>query len=173
MKKGLKIVGGIVVCLYLIMVVFTTAFLLNRNDYGVSKFLGRSLVLVDEDLESDYKKDALLFIKSVPNDEIKEGEKVFFYDTYAAASERKIKYVEVSKKEKINENETTFTMKDNSVVSSQYVLGTHDSTFSLNLFGKIFSLFQSRWGFLFIVVLPLFLAFLYEIYAIYKELKKK
>ncbi len=171
MKKGLKIVIGVIVTLYLIMVVFTTAFLLQRNDYGVSKFLGRSLVLVNEDLEGDYKKDALLFIKKVNNDDIKEGEKVFFYDTYAA--ERKIKYIEVSRKEKINEEETTFTMKDNSVVSSQYVLGTHDSTFSLNLFGKIFSAFQSKWGFLLIVVLPLLLAFLYEIYAIYKELKKK
>ena len=171
MKKGLKIVIGIVVSLYLIMIAFTTAFLLQRNDYGVSKFLGRSLVLVNEDLEGDYKKDALLFIKKVDNDDIKEGEKVFFYDTYSA--ERKIKYIEVSRKEKINENETTFTMKDNSVVSSQYVLGTHDSTFSLNFFGKVFSVFQSKWGFLLIVVLPLFLAFLYEIYAIYRELKKK
>ena len=171
MKKTIKIVAGIIISLYLIMVVFTTAFLLNRNDYGVSSFLGRSLVLVDENWESEYKKDALLFIKPVDAKDIKEGDKAFFYDTYS--SERKIKYIEVTKKEAVNENETTFTMKDNSVVSSQYLLGTHDSTFSLNFFGKILSLFQSRWGFLLIVVLPLFLAFLYEIYAIYREMKKK
>ena len=168
MKKTIKIVAGIIISLYLIMVVFTTAFLLNRNDYGVSSFLGRSLVLVDENWESEYKKDALLFIKPVDAKDIKEGDKAFFYDTYS--SERKIKYIEVTKKEAVNENETTFTMKDNSVVSSQYLLGTHDSTFSLNFFGKILSLFQSRWGFLLIVVLPLFLAFLYEIYAIYREI---
>ena len=100
MKKAIKIIVGIIISLYLIMVVFTTAFLLNRNDYGVSSFLGRYLVLVDENLESDYKKDALLFIKPVDVKDIKEGEKAFFYDTYS--SERKIKYIEVTKKESVN-----------------------------------------------------------------------
>ncbi len=171
MKKGLKIVAGIIISLYLIMVVFTTAFLLNRNDYGVSSFLGRSLILVNEDLEGEYKKDALLFIGKVKNEDVKEGDMAFFYDTYSG--EHKIKYIEISRKEQTNETETTYITKSNDRISSQYLIGTHDSTFALNSFGKVFSLFQSKWGFLLVVVLPLFLAFLYEIYAIYRELKKK
>ena len=63
--------------------------------------------------------------------------------------------------------------KDNSVISSQYVLGTKESTHSFSFFGKILSVFQSKWGFLFLVVFPLFIAFLYEIYAIYREFKRK
>lgn len=172
MKKGLKIVLGIIICIYLVLVVFTTAFLLNRNDYGVSSFLGRYLLLVEEKtLEPDYKEDALLFIKPVDNDKIEVGQKVFYYDTYS--TDHKIKYTEVARKEKVNEKETTFTMKDNSLVSGEYVLGTKESTTSFNTFGKILSVVQSRWGFLFIVVFPLFLAFIYEVYAIYKEVKNK
>ena len=64
-------------------------------------------------------------------------------------------------------------MKDNSPVSGQYVLGTKKSTIETNTFGKILNVVQSRWGFLFIVVFPLFLALIYEVYAIYKEFKRK
>ena len=172
MKKILKIVIGVVICIYLIMVVFTTAFLLNRNEYGVSKFAGRYLLLVDqESLEPTYKEHALLFIKPVDKKDIEIGETVFVYDTYG--TDHKIKYTEVTQKEEVNDNEITFTLKDNTIVSSQYVLGTEDSTTALNGFGKILYVIQSKWGFLFIVVFPLFLAFIYEIYAIYKELKNK
>lgn len=171
MKKWMKIVIGIVIALYLAMVVFTTSFLLNKNDYGVSKFLNRYLVIVDEKNLEDYQKDSLLVIKPAEVEDVEVGDKVFFYDTYSA--QKKIKYTEVTRKEKINENETTFTMKDNSPVSGQYLLGTQKSTKEFHVFGKILNVVQSRWGFLFIVVFPLFLALIYEIYAIYKEFKKK
>ena len=171
MKKGLKIVIGIVIGIYLVLVVFTTAFLLNKNDYGVSKFFGRYLVINEEKTLEDYEQGSLLIIKPVEPEDVAVGDKAFFYDTYSV--NKKIKYAEVIRKEKINENETTFTMKDNSPVSGQYVLGTKKSTIETNFFGKILNVVQSRWGFLFIVVFPLFLALIYEVYAIYKEFKKK
>ena len=171
MKKWMKIVIGVIIAIYLVMVVFTTAFLLNKNDYGVSKFLNRYLVIVDEKTLEDYKQNSLLLIKEKDVNDIEVGEKVFFYDTYSV--DKKIKYTEVTRKEKINENETTFTMKDNSPVSGQYVLGTQKSTTELHILGQVLNVVQSRWGFLFIVVFPLFLALIYEIYAIYKEFKKK
>ncbi len=175
-KKVLKIVIGIVVCLYLILIIFTTGFLLNRNDYGVSKFLGKSILLVGDSLNEEYKKDTILFIESVSDEKINEGDKVFFYDTYS--TEHKIKYLEVARKEKeTKDTETAFYIKDkdgaNSKISAQYILGTKESTHAYSFFGKIVSIFQSKWGFLFLVVFPLFVAFLYEIYAIYKEFKKK
>ena len=172
MKKVLKIVIGVIVCLYLIMVVFTTGFLLNRNDYGVSKFMGRYLLFVEEGtLEPEYKAKSLLMIKPVDHKEIEVGDKAFYYDRNGA--KYKIKYNEVTKREEINESETTFTMKDNVVISKDNVLGTKDSTTALNILGKILYVVQSKWGFLFIVVFPLFLAFIYEIYAIYMEIRRK
>lgn len=171
MKKALKIILSVVITIYLIVIVFTTAFLLNRNDYGVSSFMGRYLLLVEEDTIEDYGKNTLLFIKPVENKNIEIGQKVFFYDTYS--SNKKIKYAEVTRKEEVNEKETSFTMKDNSPVSGEYVLGTKESTHSYQFLGKVLYVLQSKWGFLFIVVFPLFLAFVYEIYAIYKEVKNK
>ena len=158
MNKTLKIILSIVVSIYLILIVFTTAFLLNRNDYGVSSFAGR------------YLNNTLLFIKPVSNDDVETGQKVFFYDIPAG---NRIRYVEVVRKEKISDKETTFHLKDNTSVSSEYVLGTHESTTAFHFLGQLLYVLQSKWGFLFIVVFPLFLAFIYEIYAIYKEVKNK
>ncbi len=172
MKKGLKICGIVILCLYLIIVVFTTAFLLNRNQYGVSQFLDKSLLFVeDKNLEPDFKEKSLLFIGDVKDEDLKEGDMIFYYDTHTP--EHKIKYTEIKKREENNGNEMIFTTKDNSLVSGQYILGTKSSTTALNMIGQFLYVIQSKWGFLFIVVFPLFLAFIWQIYAIYKELKAK
>ena len=172
MKKGLKIVIGVLICLYLVVVIFTTGFLLNKNDYGVSSFLGKYLIAIDDDsLEPDYKEHSLLVIDPVTNNDVEVGEKIFYYDTYS--TKHQIKFTEVTRKEKINEEEVTYSLRDNTLVSSEYVLGSEKTATSLSLLGKILYILQSKWGFLLLVVFPLFLAFIYEIYAIVKEFKKK
>ena len=169
MKKALKIILGVLITIYLILVVLVTGFLLNRNDYGVSKFLGKYLVFVEESLEPTYQKHSLIMIEPVKFDKVEVGDKIFFYDTYSL--ERKIKFTEVTKKEVINESSVTYTLKDNNVIDSQNVLGTEKDTTVLTGLGQILYIVQSKWGFLFLIVFPLFLAFIYEIYSIYKEVK--
>lgn len=172
MKKGLKIVIGIVVCIYLIVVIFTTGFLLNKNDYGVSQFLGKYLIAIDDDsLTPDYKEHSLLVLDPVKDTDIEIGDRIFYYD--ATMTTRQIKFTEVTRKEKVNDNEVTYVLRDNTLVSSQYVLGSEKTATSLSFLGKLLYILQSKWGFLLIVVFPLFLAFIYEIYAIIKEFKKK
>lgn len=172
MKKGLKIALGVLVSIYLVIVIFTTAFLLNKNDYGVSNFMGRYLIVIDDDsLEPDYKEHSLLSIKPVEKDEVEIGDKIFYYDTYS--TEHKIKVTEVTRKEEVNENEVTYSLRDNTLISSQYVLGTEKTASTLSFIGSVLYILQSKWGFLLLVVFPLFLAFIYEIYAIIKEIKKK
>ena len=170
MKKGLEIVIGIVVCIYLAVVVFTTGFLLSKNDYGVSQFLGRNIIVIEDDsLEPDYKEHSLLSLKPVSDADIEVGDKIFYYyDT-----KHQIKYTEVTRKEKINDSEVTYTLRDNTLVSSEYVLGSEKTASTLSILGKILYILQSKWGFLLLVVFPLFLAFIYEIYAIVKEFRKK
>ena len=172
MKKGLKIVFGIFICIYLVVVIFTTGFLLNKNDYGVSSFLGKYIIAIDDDsLAPDYKEHSLLVLKPVTNEDINVGDKIFYYDTYS--TKHQIKFTEVTRKEKVNDSEVTYSLKDNTLVSSQYVLGSEKTVTSLSFLGNILYIVQSKWGFLIIVVFPLFLAFIYEIYAIIKEVKKK
>lgn len=166
----MKFLCGVVGTIYIVVAVFTTAFLLNRNDYSVTEFGSASMFIVnDGELEPDYSDNTLLVVSKKSNDDIKIGDKIFFYDTYS--NEKVIKFNEVIKKEKVTDTETTFTTKDNSVFSSEFVLGTEDSTSNYAMLGSVLNVLQSKWGFLFIIVFPLFLAFIYEIYAIIKEIK--
>ena len=172
MKIALKIVLGIVICIYLVVVAFTTGLLLNKNEYGVSMFLGKYYIALDDDsLKPDYKKNSILVLKPVTEKDIEVGDKIFYYDTYS--SSHKIKFTEVTRKEKVNDKEVTYSLRDNTLVSSEYVLGSEKTASSLSLLGKLLYIIQSKWGFLLIVVFPLFLLFIYEIYAIVMEFKKK
>lgn len=171
MKKIFKFLFSIVGVVYVAVAVFTTAFLLNRNDYSVTQFGESSLFIVNEDeMQPYYSDDTLLVIEKKANESIEIGEKIFYYDTYS--NEKVIKFNEVTKKEKITDVETTFTTKDNSVLSSEYVIGSESTTTDYVLLGSVLNVLQSKWGFLFIIVFPLFLAFIYEIYAIVKEVRE-
>ena len=172
MKKALKIILGILLCIYLVVIAFTTGLLLNKNEYGVSKFLGKYYIALDDDsLAPDYKQNNILVLKPVTEEDIEVGDKIFYYDTYSA--DHKIKFTEVTRKEKVNEKEVTYSLRDNTLVSSEYVLGSEKTANSLSLLGKLLYILQSKWGFLLIVVFPLFLLFIYEIYAIVMEVRKK
>lgn len=165
--KGLFSLLGVV---YIAVAIFTTAFLLNRNDYSVTVFGNSSLFIVNEDeLEPNYAANTLLVVNRESNEDIKVGDMIFYYDTYS--NERVIKYNEVTKKEKVTDTETTFITKENKILSGQYVLGTEKSTTNYVLLGSVLNVLQSKWGFLFFILFPLFLAFIYEIYAIVKEVK--
>jgi hypothetical protein len=171
MKKIFKFLFSIVGVVYVAVAVFTTAFLLNRNDYSVTQFGESSLFIVNEDeMQPYYCDDTLLVIEKKANESIEIGEKIFYYDIYS--NEKVIKFNEVTKKEKITDVETTFTTKDNSVLSSEYVIGSESTTTDYVLLGSVLNVLQSKWGFLFIIVFPLFLAFIYEIYAIVKEVRE-
>ena len=170
MKKGLKAFLGVLVILYILIAILTTTFLIKRNDYGVVKIGDKSYFLVEnEELGEEYDNHTLIVVTRTPNSDINVGDNVFYYDTYT--HNKTIKFNEVTKKEDINENETTFTTKDNSSFSSSFLLGSEENMSSYVLFGKIFFVLQSRWGFLFLIIFPLLLAFLYEIYALVKEVK--
>ena len=51
----------------------------------------------------------------------------------------------------------------------QFVAGTGEKVY--NDIGFYLSIIESRWGFLFLVLVPCFLFFIYEIYALIVEIK--
>ncbi len=170
MKKVLKILMGVVIFVYIVVAILTTVFLLNRNDYNVSVFGDKALLIAkDDELLPFYSNGTLLVIEKIPSTEVEIGEMGFFYDVNTV--EKIIKYSEITKKENIAKD-TTYTTKDNSLYSNDYFIGVEKSTKEYKLVGKVLNVLQSKWGFLFIIVFPLFLAFIYEIYAIVNEIKK-
>lgn len=170
MKKILKILFGIFVTLYLVVAVFLTVCLLSFNDYKISVIGNKSLVILDDNtLEPEYKKGSLLVIEKNKNDDIKVNDEIFFYNTYK--SQVVVNKSRVDKTQKITDNETTFTVNKKYEISSEYVIGKTDTTKVIENVGSALGFLESKWGFLIVIVFPLSLLFVYEIYAIIKEIR--
>jgi len=168
-----RIIIGALVTVYLIVAVFLTACLLAYNDYNISVFGDKSFIIVkNDDFEPDYKKGTLLIVTKNKNDDIKVNDDIFFYNKYK--NQITVSHSKVTKTEKLSNIETTYTVigedNDDYYVSSENVIGKADTTKVINNVGSVLGLLESRWGFLFIIVLPISVLFIYEIYIIVKEI---
>jgi hypothetical protein len=171
MKKLLKFLGGIIVTIYILIAIFLTACLITYNDYKISVFGDRTLIIMEDDeLSSKYDKGSLLIIKKNANDDINVGDEIFFYNTYK--NEVVVNLSKVEKREKITDDETTYTVNGKYEISSQYVIGKADTAVVINNIGSILSVMESKWGFLLIIIFPISLLFIYEIYVIIMEIKE-
>ncbi len=169
MKKILKVLLIIIIVIYVAIVGFLTVCLLNLNDFNVTEFSNSSLIIVeDEELKPDYEKGSLVVVKHSNND-IKVGDKIFFYNTYA--NQVNVNYAEVIKVEKIDEKEQTYTLTGDYPLSSEYVIGKSSTSTEYKGIGSILKALESKWGYLFCVIVPILFAFVYEVYVVIKEIK--
>lgn len=170
MKKVLKVLFGIFIALYLVVASFLTVCLLSYNDYKISVIGNKSLIILDDDaLEPEYKKGSLLIVEKNKNDDIKVNDDIFFYNTYK--NEVVVNKSRVEKTQKITDTETTYTINKKYEISSEYVIGKADTTKVVENFGSVLGFLESKWGFLIVIVFPLSLLFIYEIYAIIREIR--
>ena len=58
-------------------------------------------------------------------------------------------------------------------VSSDYLIGANKDVIQKAKIGAALQVLESRWGFLLLVVLPAVIAFLYEVFEVYTELRGK
>ena len=170
MKKVRKIILAVVASIYALVAMFLTACLLNYNEYKVTEFGDKSLIIVNDDtLKDKYQKGSLLVVdKNGPNS-IDNGDEIVFYNTYN--NQVSIAVARVISQEKINDKETTYTVTGDFDISSQYLIGGVENVKVYSGIGSILSILESRVGFLIFIILPITLAFLYEIYVLVREVK--
>ncbi len=169
MKNFLKTIFGFIGFAYLVVAVFAIVCLLKKNNYGLPQFGNTTFVVIDsEAMGGYYDKGDLVILKKPNNDDVKINDAVFFYET--AFKQNTINVANVTSKEKINDEETTYHVKGTSF-SSSYLVGKVDGSVKYPVIGTILNIFTSKWGFLFLVILPFFILFMIEIVAIYDEVK--
>lgn len=170
MKKVLKIIGVILLVIYVGIAILLTFLLLKYNDYNITEVNGKSFIIVkDDDLKPSYNKGDLVIVNRGDNSDIKPGDKIFFYDV--DDDKVTVNLGNVIDKSVVNEKEVTFVMDGDYPISSEYVIGKSSTSKSYSNLGSILSVLESRYGFLFIVIFPILILFIYEIYAAIKELK--
>lgn len=165
MKRTL---GNLVIIAYVIIAIAVTICLLNYNEYSVTEFGKKTLILItDDSLEPDYLDGALVVAEKGNLDKIEVGEKIFFYN------DKDIKLGEVKQVNKYEGISTTFILDGNHQVIEDDVIGSEKNTKTYNKIGKILSILESKWGFLFLIIFPSVLAFLHEIFQVVVELGNK
>ena len=169
MKKIVKIGLSIIGLVYLAVIIFVTGCLLFYNQYKVTQIDDKTFIIIDDKSDKYTDGDLVIFTKN-PNDEIVQGDEIFFYEV--TNGKVSVRSGNVTKSEKITDTETTFTINDNHEISSESVIG---KTLTADVYpnvGKILYVFESRFGFLLLVILPALLFFFYELYRFVVELKR-
>ena len=164
-----KVISNVIFVIYVVIAIFVTVCLLSYNEFKVTEFGDNSLVIItDDELSPEYEKGDLVIVtksKLIP-----VGEKAFFYDTYNRKIE--IKLGEIVEAQRVSSSEVTYELEGKHKISSEYVLGPSSTTSKIPKVGTILSILESKWGFLFIIVLPALLAFIYQISVVISELRK-
>lgn len=164
-----RFLGNVFFVIYAIIAIFVTICLLSYNEYKISELGQYSLLIIDSNqLEPDYKKGDLLIVNK--KDTIEEGDKIFFYNTYSSSME--VTLAEVTNAETVNNVDYVYTLNDQQSISDEYALGPANTATRIPVAGAILGILESKWGFLFLIVFPSLVAFLYEIYIVVQEIRE-
>ena len=165
-----KFLSNILFIIYLIIAIFVTVCLLSYNDYKVTVFGDTSLVIVsDNNMKPDYNKGDLIIVEN--SEDIKVGEKVFYYNTYN--EQIRIRTGIVTGIVEDEKSEIIYTIDDGEHnISSEFIVGKTSNANSMQNIGLVLGILESKWGFLFLIVLPALLAFINQIMIVVAGIKE-
>ena len=152
----------IIIVFYIILAVFITTCLLSYNEYNYTEFGNIVLVTVDDETDNYSNKDLIIIPK---NNKVMDNDKVFYYEE--VNGKYKVRFGLVN-----GMGDSYVTINDKNV-DKDMVIANNKKIKQLAGLGSILNFFESKWGYLCIIILPIFIAFIYEIYAIINVLKKE
>lgn len=146
--------------------IIMTFLLLNFNDYGVTKVGSTSLVIINDDIASEkYKKGDLVIVEEKRLRNIKVGDELFVYriDSRGKAN------IELGNVGQVHEDSEAISFENGDNYSYEFIIGIAQNKYSG--IGTFLSIVESKWGFLFAILVPSFLFFIYQVYALIVEIK--
>lgn len=152
--------------IYFVFALVMTILLLNFNNFGVTQFGNTSLIIINDKISNeDYKKGNLVVVESSKIEDYKIGDYIF---TYRVGADR-IPTIQLGEIGTLYPEEDSISFVNGETYSSEYIAGTAVKQYEE--IGFYLSIVQSKWGFLFIVLIPVFLIFIYEVYSLIIEIK--
>ncbi len=144
-----RVVFSIFICIYIVITILVTSILLSYNDRGVAESSKFYLVSDNSDLVIIDK-----------NSSVNSGDSIYYYDN-SKISSGIVTLV----------NDNGYKLDSGITIGKDDILGIGSSRYGI--VGSVYSVLTSKWGYLFIIIFPMVMAFIYEIYEIVKEIKKK
>lgn len=165
MKKSLKIIWNILQVIIIIHVILITLLMFFQNKYGFSE-LGNYVIYdatkLDHKNISSLNEGDLVIIKDT--DKLKKKDVAYYY---AVSGE---KYIILSgtitdvKKEKNNYSYTISDGTNKIIISSPRIIGSN--IYHFPTIGKILKVVESKTGFIFFILLPIMIVFIYQVYQL-------
>ena len=167
MKVVRNFIVGILLTVYFIFVIFNTIILLNINNYGVTQFDDVTLVSIRNEITSDkYKKGDIVLVRYKDITKIVPGDEIFVYKVQKSGRP----LIDFGTVGEIHVEESAISFENGATYSMDLSIGSAYKVFPD--LGSVYNIVQSSWGFFFLILLPSFLIFIYELYAIIVEIKQ-
>ena len=164
-----KLILNILVIIYIVIAIFLTILLLSYNEFKVTEIGGKSLIIIkDNDLSPEYNKGDLVIVNS--EDSVKVWQKVFYYDSND--SKIKIKEGVIEDIEQLTSKETAYTLEGEKKIAGKYLIGATDTAKVMKNVGTVLGVIESKWGFLFVIVLPALLLVINQMGVVLAEIKE-
>ena len=171
-KSILNFIKGTLISCWVVIAIITTILLISFNDYRVSEFGEYSVFVVDnKSLEPYFKKNDIVIIKKDVEENYNIGDKVFFY----LGNRQYNNFINLGDITDIQRNaqtEDAFKFGE-SEVSYSNLIGSANGAIVWHKIGFALKILESRWGFMFLIILPTLYAVVYEVYYIVLEVKKE
>ena len=165
MKKFLRWVWSFLEFIIIIYVIVLTSFLLCRNKYGYTQFGNytfNNVSLLDEKNIANAKNGDLLIVKN--SNDIHKGDVIYYYAVYNESY-----IIKSSPVLDIQSDDYSYlySVDDSGAVSitGTKVIGKYANTYAH--LGTVLDILESRLGFLFGVLLPIMIVFIYQVYEFF------
>jgi hypothetical protein len=161
-----KVFLAILMIAFFAFTISITILLLNYNKYGVTQFDDTSILIIKKGFTSEtYQKNSLVVVEAKEIKDYSIGEEVFVYhlDGHGGVN------IQLGTVGQIFEEDGAITFSNGDTYSSEFVIGSGKKIYPE--LGKYLSIIESKWGFLFIILVPNFFLFVYQLYSLIVEIK--
>lgn len=163
-----RAISNMIFSIYLIIAILVTVCLLSYNDYKVSVFGSTSVLIVsDSSLSPEFDKGDIILVESAKKYSV--GERIFYYEAYN--DEIIINVGTISEIQTSTEEQYAIDNGEK-IVSSKLVIGQGNQVKIIKHMGYVLEILESKWGFLFLIVLPALLAFVNQLIVVISGIKE-
>ena len=178
-----RAIGTILFVIYSIIAILVTVLLLSFNDYNCSELGGYTVYIVNDDsLEPEYKRGSILLIKGTNDRNVKIGDNLFLYkvinsETFELVNRKLTRKIQqgnhiVYEVEDGSDDEIVGKLSAYENYADDYFIGKADDAIVIEgPWGTILSILESKWGYLFCIVVVSLLLFLQEVFDLIIEIK--
>lgn len=167
MKRKL---GAVLFVIYAIIAIAVTVLLLSYNEYNCSEIGSYTVLIVNDDtLEPNYKQGSILLIKKSSDKNIEVGDEIFLYNVINSQEFEIVNRTLESKKQQ--GRHIMYDVNEEESYASDYCIGKASNTIVIEGWGTLLAILESKWGYLFCIVIVSLLLFLQEVFDLIMEIK--